>query len=86
MKTNKIKYKGQEFETRIIDGSWYDENYGDMQVADSELWFAISDGYEKGGALENEIDNDIFFYCDCGFLASKPKDEDIIEYLERNVL
>ena len=31
-----------------------------------------------------ELDNDIYYYCDYGFIASDPTDEEIIEYLIKN--
>ena len=53
-------------------------------VADVELWNAIEDAYYDGDKTANSIDNDIFYYCDSGFIASDPTDEEIVEYLIKN--
>lgn len=54
-------------------------------VAGEELWDEISYAYENlNGRTHNaavELDNEIFFYCEYGFIASDPTDEEIVEYL-----
>ena len=51
------------------------------KVADFELWNAIEDAYYDGDKTANSIDNDIFYYCDSGFIASDPTDDEIILYI-----
>ena len=49
-------------------------------VADYELWRAIEAYY----LLDDDaraIANSIYYYCDSGFIASDPTDEEIIDYL-----
>lgn len=62
-----------------------------IKVADYELWAAIGFAYShacvKNHCRAVEIDNEIFYYCDSGFIDSDPTDEEIIEHLkEREVL
>lgn len=54
----------------------------EANVADYELWNAIRYYVENLRDLEaSRIDNDIYYYCDSGFIASDPTDEEIIDYL-----
>ena len=50
-------------------------------VANIDLWFAIEEEYSNGNVEARLIDNDIYFYCDSGFIASDPTDEEIVSYL-----
>lgn len=50
-------------------------------VADIDLWDAIEEDYNNGNSDAHALDNEIYFYCDYGFIASDPTDEEIIEYL-----
>ena len=63
--------------------------YSPIKVADYELWAAIEDDYENESSARHSeavgIDNDIYFYCDSGFIASDPTDEQIIEELIPNI-
>ena len=55
-----------------------------VKVADLDLWDAIEEDYIDGNSEAHAIDNDIYFYCDYGFIASDPTDEEIVDYLIRN--
>ena len=50
-------------------------------VADVDLWDAIDEDYNNGNSEAHALDNDIYYYCDYGFIASDPTDEEIVEYL-----
>jgi hypothetical protein len=54
-------------------------------VATSELWDAIEDAYNADDKIANNIDDSIYFYCGHGFIESDPTDEEIVEYLIKNV-
>lgn len=73
-------WNGKEFPVRVVmlpqELGGYKAN-----VADFELWNAIEDAYYDGDKTANNIDDYIYYYCDSGFIASDPTDEEIIEYL-----
>lgn len=81
MKKSFIEYKGEKFPVRTVDLSSVSNDYKDVDVADFDLFHAIEEEYDKGVCEIVEIDNSIFFYCDSGFIASDPTDEEIINYL-----
>lgn len=56
-----------------------------VKVADVDLWDAIEEDYNNGNSDAHALDNDIYFYCDYGFIASDPTDEEIVEYLIKHV-
>ena len=57
-----------------------------LKIADFELWEAISNENDEPKGLEEEdIDNEIFYYCDSGFIASHPTLEEVKAYFS-NVL
>lgn len=55
-----------------------------VKVADVDLWDAIEEDYNNGNSDAHALDNDIYYYCDYGFIASNPTDEEIVEYLIKN--
>ena len=52
-----------------------------VTIADYELWAAIEDDYEDGDKEAVWIDNNVYFYCDSGFIASNPTESEVIEYM-----
>ena len=54
-------------------------------VATGELWGAIEDAYYANDKTAINIDDSIHFYCEYGFIESDPTDEEIIDYLIKNV-
>lgn len=78
------KCLGKNFPVRYV---WLPEDMGGIKakIADFELWDAISDYCERGDREYIDLDNTIFFYCDSGFIASNPTDEEIIDYLKMYV-
>ena len=57
-------------------------------VADVDLWDAIENAYDVEYHPNHKeavgIDDDIYYYCDYGFIASDPTDEEIVDYLIKN--
>lgn len=78
-----INFNGNEYEARVIN---LPPQLGGFRtlVADVELFFAIEE--EIGHEEATEIDNYIYFYFDSGVLSDNMTDEEIIKYLEKNVL
>lgn len=54
-------------------------------VATIDLWDAIEAAYNVGCRKANNIDNNIYFYCERGFIESDPTDKEIVEYLLKYV-
>lgn len=88
MKRNTIIYKGIEYPIieiarNLVDSEWKDTDSSVTYIiADIELWLAIEKDYEDDNSAAIEIDNSIFYYCDSGFVASKPTEEEVIEYFD----
>lgn len=74
------EWYGKKFPVRVVK---LPEELGGFvaNVADYELWAAIEDDCEEDNAFAISIDNSIYFYCDSGYIASDPTDEEIVEYL-----
>lgn len=88
MKRDIITYKGVkypiiEIARNLIDSEWKNTDSSlSYMIADKELWFAIEKDYEDNNSMAIEIDNLIFYYCDNGFVASEPTEEEVIKYFE----
>ena len=75
-----VEWNGNKFPVREVQ---LPEELGgyEVNVADYELFNAIEDDYYNDDPKAVDLDNDIFFYCDSGFIASDPTDEEIFKYL-----
>lgn len=82
-----VEYKGKSYPTRwvYLMNVLFKGQCELVQVADYTLFAAMEEDYEKGAREAVEIDNDIYFYCEPGFIASEPTDDEIIEYLKKNL-
>ena len=75
-----IEYMGNQYATRNVDISAWFVGYGIETIADCDL----SNAFPKDALTEcsdqevNDIDSDIYFYCDSGFIASNPTDAEIV--------
>ena len=78
-----INFNGNEYVARVIN---LPPQLGGFRavVADVDLWFAIEE--ELSHEEATEIDNEIYYYFDSGVLSDNMTDEEIIKYLEKNVL
>ena len=83
MERSKINYKGIDYPTIEIALSKVSniESNELVTIADYELWAAIEDHYEDGEIEALWIDNNVYFYCDSGFIASNPTESEVIEYM-----
>ena len=88
MKRNIITYKGVDYPVieiarNLIDREWENaDSTFTYLIADIELWFALEEDYENGDTIAIGIDNSIFYYCDSGFVASEPTEEEVIKYFK----
>ena len=59
-----------------------------VKVAGIELWDAIEDACDHENHIQHseavDLDREIYYYCDYGFIESDPTDEEIVEYLIKN--
>ena len=82
------EWDGKQFTVREVMFEVCDGMETTAKVADVDLWDAIEDAcLSKEHPLHAEavdLDNDIYFYCDYGFIASDPTDEEIVEYLTKH--
>ena len=78
------EWNGKKFPVREVMFEVCDGMETVVKVADVDLWGAIEEDYNNGNSDAHALDDDIYFYCDYGFIASNPTDEDIVEYLIYN--
>ena len=75
-----IEYMGNHYATRDVDISAWFVGYGIETIADCDL----SNAFPKDALTEcddqevNDIDADVYFYCNSGFIASNPTDAEIV--------
>ena len=83
MERSKINYKGIDYPTIEIALSKVSDIESNklVTITDYELWAAIEDNYEDGDKEAVWIDNNVYFYCDSGFIASNPTESEVIEYM-----
>ena len=79
------EWDGKKFLVREVMFEVCDGMETMVKVADVDLWDAIEEDYNNGNSEAHALDNDIYFYCDYGFIASDPTDDEIVEYLIKNV-
>lgn len=83
-----VEYKGKIYPTIVTNVDKIDENARDQNMdylvtlADWDLWRDIKEDYYKDVIDAIDIDNDIYYYCQSGFIASKPTEEQVIEYMK----
>ena len=78
------EWDGKQFPVREVMFNVCDDMETTVKVADADLWDAIEEDYNNGNSDAHALDNDIYFYCDYGFIESDPTDEEIVEYLIKN--
>lgn len=85
MKRSNINYKGINYHTIEIALSKVSdiESNEVVTIADYELWAAIEGDCEFGNQEAVCIDNEIYFYCDSGFIASNPTENEVIDYMHK---
>lgn len=89
-----VKINGKEFEIRTLSLTEWREKIGDsvfpeeeIRVADIALWDELENEiYVKNNQECVELDNSIIFYCENGYLATNPTDEELVNYLIENNL
>lgn len=86
MERSLIEYNGIKYPTIEISLSKVSDIESDeiVTIADYELWAAIEDDYEDGDKDAVWLDDKIYYYCDSGFIASNPTEDEVIEYMNKN--
>lgn len=79
------EWYGKKYPVRVVPVDETVVGFSPIKVADHELWAAIEYAYDHEDCDLHEeavaLDNEIYYYCKSGFIASDPSDEKIIEYL-----
>lgn len=82
------EWYGKKYPVRLVP---MDERLGvgsPIAVADYDLWTAIEYAYEHEDSDKHSeavaLDNEIYYYCDSGFIASDPSDDEIRKHLRKN--
>lgn len=78
------EWNGKKFPVREVMFNVCDDMETIVKVADVDLWDAIEEDYNNGISDAHALDNGIYYYCDYGFIASDPTDEEIVDYLIKN--
>lgn len=78
------EWDGKKFPVRTVVFPIQEGFDTPINVADIDLWDAIEEDYDNGNSEAHALDNDIYYYCDYGFIESDPTDEEIVEYLIKN--
>ena len=89
MQKSTINVGGVDYPVRTVDvrsiPTFGDEFYADVDVAGDELWSAVENAIIAGDYDACEIDNLIFFYVDDELLRRDATDEEIVDYIRRNI-
>lgn len=82
------EWKGQKFPVRTVTlpDNFFECAGVRVNVTDVDLYHAYEVEYENGDINARAIDESIYYFCDSGFIASDPSDEEIIRYLQRYVV
>ena len=80
-----VEYGGWQYPAIQIEGNKIDDEChteGVMYtICDIEFWWDVLERpCMNGDAKANMVDSTIFYYCDSGFCASEPTEEQVIEY------
>ena len=78
------EWNGKKFPVREVMFNVCDDMKTIVKVADIDLWDAIDEDHDNGNPEAHALDNDIYFYCEYGFIESDPTDEEIVDYLIKN--
>lgn len=80
---NGWEYQGIEIEAYKIDKDVEDKNII-YTITDIEFWWdALEIPCMDGDKEANEIDEKIYYYCDSGFCASMPTEQEVIDYFKK---
>ena len=86
-----IEYNGKMFPVADIEGYKIDSECPKTDYLGMPIMYSVSterlnselkSGLDCGDKEAEEIDNEIFFYCDNGFLEGNPSEEDVIKYFK----
>ena len=79
------EWDGKKFPVREVIFEVCDGMETVVKVAGIELWDAIENAcdvwFHPNHKDAVELDSEIYYYCDYGFIESDPTDEKIVEYL-----
>ncbi len=85
MKKSYIEYKGKSYPTIEIELNKVSDIDSSHIVilADTSLWDAIEEDYNNEVIDAINIDNDVYYYMDYGFINDNVTEKDVIEYMKK---
>ena len=82
------EWDGKKFPVRTIVFPIQEGFDTPINVADVDLWDAIEYACDHENHIRHseavDLDREIYYYCDYGFIASDPTDKEIVDYLIKN--
>lgn len=89
MKKETFNYWGTDYVFRILDirslPGYERECYANVKVSDIKLEDDIERAWREGDYNAWFLDEEIFFYADSEFINSDPTDEELLDYLRKNL-
>jgi hypothetical protein len=85
MEKSYIEYKGKSYPTIEIalDKVSDIDSSHIVILADTSLWDAIEEDYNNKINDAIDIDNDVYYYMDYGFINDNVTEKDVIEYMKK---
>ena len=85
MKKNSIEYNGVFYPTIDIELNKVSDVESDefVTLADASLWDAIEKDYYNDVSEAEDIDNDVYFYCEHGFIESVENEWEVVDYMAK---
>lgn len=88
MKRITLEYNGFVYPAIEIEAYKIDKEINDktifFTICDIEFWWDVLERPCMSGDREaNEIDRQIYYYCDSGFCANEPTEQQVIDYFKK---
>jgi hypothetical protein len=85
MERDWIEFDGYEYPVIRIEGKKIDfecETDEMYTICDIDLWDILERPCMSGDEEANYVDSQIFYYCESGFVANEPTEQEVIDYFK----